>query len=136
MFDCDKLITRGFDLHEETVDCPSDFTVCNTAMKRDVTLDSGRITFSKLGINWKHAVKFFVRRRTICSPVTESPFKYTGVAEAAAVTALGGDPNFMNVTNVNMYTHYSSSLAGQKFTMIDIGERQDYEFESYQALYG
>lgn len=136
MFNCDKLITRGIVIREEMVDCPFDSAVCDTPTKQSIALDSGRIKFSQLGINWKHAAKFSIRRRTICAPLTESPFKYTDVEEAAAVKILGGDPSFMNLTNINMYSYYSSSSTGQNFTMTDIGERQGYEFESYQVLHG
>lgn len=133
IFNCDKFMVRGLGHQTEMVDCPFEGGVCSTSTQQAVALDSGPIPFSKLGINWKDAGKYHVRRRSVCSPLTEEPFKYTDAEEAAAISDLGGDPKFMNFSNVNMYAYYTMAN-GKNFTMTDIGEPTGYEFSAYQAL--
>jgi hypothetical protein len=44
-------------------------------------MDTGNISFSQLGINGRYANSFFVRRRNICSPLVDEPFRYNVIIQ-------------------------------------------------------
>jgi hypothetical protein len=92
IFDCSKLKTRSLGHFTESVTCPFDDGFCSTSDGQAFAMDTGNISFSQLGINGRYANSFFVRRRNICSPLVDEPFRYNDNQKTSYLRSLGFDP--------------------------------------------
>ena len=79
--ECNQFMQKSIPHFTEMVPCPlQNSALCSASNRQALAMDSGNISFSGLGINWRHAKDVSVRRRSICTPIVTEPFLYSEVA--------------------------------------------------------
>lgn len=75
--ECNIFSLRSISHSTSTVPCPfRDSGVCSAANEEAFAMDTGNVSFSDLGINWRHAKQVSIRRRSVCTPIVAEPFLY------------------------------------------------------------
>jgi len=107
IFDCSKLKTRSLGHFTESVACPFDDGFCSTSDGQAFAMDTGNISFSQLGINGRYANSFFIRRRNVCSPLVDEPFRYNDDQKIIYLLSQGIDPELIPpmLTTLSAYAY-------------------------------
>jgi hypothetical protein len=75
--ECNMFLRRSISYVTDTVPCPfRESSVCSATNREAFAMDSGNVSFSDLGINWRHAKQVSIRRRSVCTPLVTEPFLY------------------------------------------------------------
>ncbi|KAF2878506.1 hypothetical protein BDV95DRAFT_601146 [Massariosphaeria phaeospora] len=109
--DCNLFVQRSIPHFTKNVECPFyDSSLCSGSTQEALLMETGNISFSDLGINWKLARGVAVRRRAICTPLDTEPF-------------LCSDEASRNYTEDSIHgdVNKPEQLRGYAFTVDEIG---------------
>jgi hypothetical protein len=131
--DCNRLVTRRLEwTSTHNAACPFTPGTCLEGNNAAFQLDSGNISFAKLGIDSQ--TKFSFRRRTTCAPITNIPFVYPKDMRTGTPTGSTEQNLAYNMTSANrvayIYSHFSN--LGRNFTYLAFNDSYSgYRLEAF-----
>lgn len=132
---CERLVKRQLPHAIEDTECIFSKEICSAINGVAVSLDTGNVPFSDLGLNFRLADRLFFRRRSICSPLPPEPFLYGQEQALKALRAAGGSA-IDNPKEIRAFSHVADETSKNRTTFFRESRSETYNLQAELALNG